>query len=250
VTRGTPGKDRLDVALVARGLAPTRERAKALVLAGLVDVDGRRVDKAGTVVASDARIEVRGGELPYVSRGGLKLAHALDAFGVTVAERIAADLGASTGGFTDCLLQRGAAKVYAIDVGYNQLAWKLRSDPRVIVMERENVRHLERAKIPDRLGLLVGDLSFISLKLILPKVRELLDAPGEAVLLVKPQFEVGKGNVGKRGLVKDEAKRAAALEEVAAAAKASGFEVRGTTESPITGAKSGNVEYLIHLALP
>ena len=240
---------RLDVALVERGLAPTRERAQALVLAGLVDVDGQKVDKAGTKIAAGSDIRVRGNDNPFVSRGGLKLRRALDAFAIDVGGRIAMDVGASTGGFTDCLLQRGTTKVYAVDVGYNQLDSKLRSDPRVVVMEKENFRHLERDRIPDRLTLVVGDLSFISLTLVLPKMKEFLEPGGEAVLLVKPQFEVGKGKVGKGGIVRDEAQRKEAVAGVERSAREAGFETKGTVESPITGAK-GNVEYLLWLRRP
>jgi 23S rRNA (cytidine1920-2'-O)/16S rRNA (cytidine1409-2'-O)-methyltransferase len=238
---------RLDIALVSRGLAPTRERAQRLILAGLVDVDGQRVDKAGTKVSEVARIEVRGADIPFVSRGGVKLAHGLDVFAVEPKGRIAMDVGASTGGFTDCLLQRGAAKVYAVDVGYGQLDFKLRNDPRVVVMERENFRHLEKSRIPDPVSLLVGDLSFISLKLVIGKVREFLAAGGDAVLLVKPQFEVGKGKVGKGGIVRDPAARAAVLSGVATAAEEAGLPMAGSTESPIKGAKKGNIEFLLHL---
>lgn len=242
-------KLRLDVALVERGLAPTRERAQALVLAGLVDVDGQKVDKAGTKIAATAEVRVRGNDNPFVSRGGLKLRHALDAFALDVTARIAMDVGASTGGFTDCLLQRGATKVYAVDVGYNQLDAKLRSDARVVVMEKENIRHLERDRVPDRLSLIVGDLSFISLTLVFPKLKEFLEPGGDAVLLVKPQFEVGKGKVGKGGIVRDEALRKSALDGVAKAAREAGFDTKGTVQSPITGAK-GNVEYLLWLRRP
>jgi 23S rRNA (cytidine1920-2'-O)/16S rRNA (cytidine1409-2'-O)-methyltransferase len=238
--------ERLDVALVGRGLVASRERAQRLILAGLVDVDGMRVDKAGTLVPLGAKLEVRGDDNPFVSRGGLKLDHALRVFNVDPAGRTAMDVGASTGGFTDCLLQRGARKVYAVDVGYGQLDFKLRQDPRVVVMERENVRHLARERVPEEIGLLVGDLSFISLTLVLPKLREFLAAGGDAVLLVKPQFEVGKGKVGKGGIVRDDDARRAAVAKVEAAAKDAGLAVLGRTESPITGAK-GNVEFLIHL---
>lgn len=237
---------RLDLALVERGLVASRERAQRLILAGLVDVDGRRVDKAGTKVAAESKIELRGNDMPFVSRGGLKLDHALTEFRVDPAGRIAMDVGASTGGFTDCLLQRGATKVYAVDVGYGQLDYKLRGDPRVVVMERENFRHLERARVPDEISLLVGDLSFISLTLVLPQVREFLAPGGEAVLLVKPQFEVGKGRVGKGGIVRDDAARLGALAGVSQAAADAGLPVLATTRSPITGAK-GNVEFLVHL---
>ena len=240
---------RLDVALVERGLAPTRERAQALVLAGLVDVNGRREDKAGTKVAPDAEIVVRGNDNPFVSRGGLKLRGALESFALDVTGRIAMDVGSSTGGFTDCLLQRGAAKVYAVDVGKGQLDVKLRNDPRVVVMEQENFRHLARERVPDTLSLLVGDLSFISLALVLPKMKEFLAPGGDAVLLVKPQFEVGKGKVGKGGIVRDEALRKEALAGVEKSARAAGFETKGSIESPIKGTK-GNVEYLLWLTLP
>ncbi|HVO31055.1 MAG TPA: TlyA family RNA methyltransferase [bacterium] len=237
---------RLDVALVERGLAPSRERAQRLILAGLVDVDGARVDKAGAKVGAGARIEVRGTDQPFVSRGGLKLEHALKEFGVDVRDRVAMDVGASTGGFTDCLLQRGASKVYAVDVGYGQLDYKLRTDPRVVVMERENFRHLARERVADPIDVLVGDLSFISLALVLPKIREFLRPGGDAVLLVKPQFEVGKGKVGKGGIVRDEQAREGALAKIEAAADAAGMPVTARTTSPITGAK-GNVEYLVRL---
>lgn len=240
---------RLDVALVERGLAPTRERAQALVLAGLVDVNGRREDKAGTRVAPDAEIVLRGNDNPFVSRGGLKLRGALESFALDVTGRIAMDVGSSTGGFTDCLLQRGASKVYAVDVGKGQLDVKLRNDARVVVMEKENFRHLERARIPDRLTLVVGDLSFISLALVLPKVKEFLEPGGDAVLLVKPQFEVGRGKVGKGGIVRDTAAREQALADVKRAATGCGFTVKGSIESPIKGTK-GNVEYLLWLMRP
>lgn len=240
-------RTRLDVALVERGLAPTRERAQALILAGLVDVNGQRVDKAGTKIAPDADVRVRGSDHPFVSRGGLKLQHALKSFGLDVTGRIAMDVGSSTGGFTDCLLQRGAAKVYAVDVGKGQLDVKLRGDARVVVMEEENFRHLARERVPDRLTLLVGDLSFISLTLVLPKIREFLEPGGDAVLLVKPQFEVGKGKVGRGGVVRDETLRREALAAVEASARDAGFETKGTVESPIKGAKKGNVEYLLWL---
>lgn len=239
-------KVRVDLALVERGLAPSRERAQRLVLAGLVDVDGRRVDKVGTRIAADAEIRVRGTDVPFVSRGGLKLDHAMREFAVEAAGRTAMDVGASTGGFTDCLLQRGATRVYAVDVGYGQLDYKLRSDARVVVMERENFRHLERARVPEEIDLVVGDLSFISLRLVLPKIREFLRPGGDAVLLVKPQFEVGKGKVGRGGVVRDDALRQEALREVEEAARQEAFEVRGHVRSPIEGAK-GNVEYLVHL---
>ncbi len=242
--------ERLDVELVRRGLAESRHRAQQLLAAGQVLLDEAPCDKPATRVRPEQQVRLREAPLKYVSRGGLKLEAALDAWQVDPSARVCADLGASTGGFTDCLLQRGAAKVYAIDVGYGQLAWKLRSDARVVTMERTNARHLET--LPEPVSLVVGDLSFISLRLILPTVRRLLAPDGEAVLLVKPQFEVGRDDVGKNGLVRDEEARARALAEVRDAAVACGFAPRADMVSPITGARSGNVEWLLHLgpALP
>jgi 23S rRNA (cytidine1920-2'-O)/16S rRNA (cytidine1409-2'-O)-methyltransferase len=237
--------ERIDVELVRRGLAESRHRAQQLLAAGQVLLDEVPCDKPATRVRPEQALRLREVLLPYVSRGGLKLAAALDAWAVDPTGHTCADLGASTGGFTDCLLQRGAARVYAVDVGYGQLAWKLRQDPRVVVMERTNARHLEA--LPERVTLLVGDLSFISLRLILPAVRKLLAPEGEAVLLVKPQFEVGPGDVGKNGLVRDEAARLRALEEVRSAALQAGFQPREAMESPVPGARSGNVEWLLRL---
>jgi 23S rRNA (cytidine1920-2'-O)/16S rRNA (cytidine1409-2'-O)-methyltransferase len=235
--------ERLDLELVRRGLAPTREKARAEIVSGNVLVDEKPVDKPGARVKPEQAIRLREAPLKYVSRGGLKLEAALDAFAIDVTGRVCADLGASTGGFTDCLLQRGAAKVYAIDVGYGQLAWKLRQDPRVVVMERTNVRHLEAA--PEPLDLVVGDLSFISLRLVIPALARL--ASPELVLLVKPQFEVGRADVGKGGLVRDPAARARALAEIEEAAREGGFTVVSAIDSPVPGAKAGNVESLLHL---
>jgi 23S rRNA (cytidine1920-2'-O)/16S rRNA (cytidine1409-2'-O)-methyltransferase len=244
-------KVRVDVLLVERGLAPSRARAQALVMAGAVVAGEARVDKAGQLV--DAGIALRVKEdaalQKYVSRGGLKLEKALEAFPVNPAGKVCADLGASTGGFTDLLLQRGAAKVYAVDVGYGQLHPRLRSDPRVVVRERENARFLTAAALGEKVELVTGDLSFISLRLLLPAVKDLLAPGGDAVLLVKPQFEVGKGEVGKGGVVRDEAKRRAALEAVKAAARDHGFEVVGEAESPIEG-PAGNREWLLGLKAP
>ncbi len=237
--------ERLDVELVRRGLAESRHRAQQLVAAGEVLVDDTPCDKPATRVRPEQGVRLRTAPMKYVSRGGLKIEAALDAWSVDPTARVCADLGASTGGFTDCLLQRGAARVYAIDVGYGQLAWKLRQDPRVVVMERTNARHLER--LPEPVTLLVGDLSFISLRLILPAARRLLAPEGEAIVLVKPQFEVGRDDVGKGGLVRDADARARALEEVAESAVACGFSVRGSMESPIAGARSGNHEWLLWL---
>ena len=240
---------RLDALLVARGLAPSREKAQAAVLAGLVVVEDHRVEKPGQKVDPQAAVRLKASVSPYVSRGGLKLEAALDAFGVDPRDRTCVDLGASTGGFTDCLLQRGARRVYAVDVGYGQLAWKLRDDPRVVNLERLNARTMPREAVPEPVDLVVADASFISLRLLLPKIGEFLEAGGEAVVLVKPQFEVGRGQVGKGGVVRDQSLREEAVEGVCSAARAQGFEVSGTMESPVAGAKKGNVEYLVHLRL-
>lgn len=244
-------RERIDVLLVARGLAESRTRAQALVMAGAVVVGEARVDKPGQLVDPEAPIRLKDGAAPqrYVSRGALKLEKALEAFPVEPRGRTCADLGASTGGFTDLLLQRGAAKVYAIDVGYGQLHPRLRGDPRVVVRERENARQLTAEALGERVDLVVGDLSFISLRLILPAVKAILRPGGQAVLLVKPQFEVGKGEVGKGGVVRDDAKRRAALDGIAGAAVELGFEVLGHAESPIEG-PAGNREWLLALRLP
>ena len=239
-------RERLDKLLVDRGLTTSRERARALILAGQVVVGEHAVDKAGTRIEVDAAIRLKGDDLPFVSRGGVKLAYALDAFAIAVAGRIAIDVGASTGGFTDCLLQRGAARVYAVDVGYGQLAWKLRADPRVVCLERTNIRLLT----PDALGaspdLAVIDASFISLDKVLPPTLALLSLPAEVVALIKPQFEVGKGQVGKGGVVRDPDQHAAVVERVSSEARALGCAVLGVTASPLLGQK-GNREFLIHL---
>ncbi len=242
-TRGA--KTRLDRLLVERGLAESRERAQALILAGSVRVAGRPAHQAGTVYPADAPIEVAA-PLPYVSRGGLKLAHALDAFGVAVAGLVCADLGASTGGFTDVLLQRGAAQVYAVDVGYGQLDYRLRTDARVVVLDRTNARYLE--SLPQPIDLVVIDVSFISLKLILPAARRVLGPAGQVIALVKPQFEAGRREVGKGGVVRDPAVHAAVLRQVAEAASGLGFVLRGLARSPITG-PAGNVEFLARWVL-
>lgn len=243
-------RERLDKILVDRGLAPSRERARALILAGKVELDGRVADKAGTMVAPGAQVSLREEDHPYVSRGALKLVAALDHFGLAPAGLIALDVGASTGGFTDVLLRRGAARVYAIDVGYGQLAWTLRQDPRVVVLERENVRHLDPAKLPEPADLAVVDVSFMSLTLVLEKIAQLLRGEDKPVVaLVKPQFEVGKGEVGKGGVVRDEAKRQAAVDKVARFAEGAGFRVVGVLPSPILG-PAGNVEYLMLLRTP
>ena len=235
-------KLRLDVLLAQRGLAESRQKAQALIMAGQVYVDGRKVDKAGTAVEEGAALEVRGG-LPYVSRGGLKLEKAMATFPITLDGCICADIGASTGGFTDCMLQNGAQKVYAVDVGYGQLAWKLRSDPRVVCLERTNARYLTREQIPEELDFASVDVSFISLKLILPALGALLGPEGQAVCLVKPQFEAGKELVGKKGVVRDPAVHLMVLEKFLDNAAQCGFTVLGMTYSPIRGPE-GNIEYL------
>lgn len=236
-------KIRLDHLLVQRGLAESRSQAQALVLAGEVRVGGQVARKPGVMVRADEMLEVRE-RSPYVSRGGLKLESALDAFQVQVIGRVCADVGASTGGFTDCLLQRGAARVYAIDVGYGQLAWKLRQDERVVVMERTNARYLE--SLPELVHVVTIDVSFISLRLLLPVIVRWLASGADAIPLVKPQFEAGRKQVGKRGVVRDPAVHRQVLEEVAGYAMAHGLAVCGLIRSPITG-PAGNVEFLMHL---
>lgn len=238
-------KTRLDVALVERGLAETRAAAQRLVMAGLVFSGERRLDKAGVSIAVDTTLEVRGQPHPYVSRGGLKLEKALDHFAIPVAGRIALDVGASTGGFTDLLLQRGVAKVYAVDVGTNQLAWKLRSDPRVVSMEKTNIRGITRAEIPEPLDLIVCDASFIGLRTALPAALALAAKGAHLVALIKPQFEVGKGRVGKGGIVREPELHQEVCNTISAwLAEQRGWQVLGVTESPITGAE-GNKEFLI-----
>lgn len=240
---------RLDVLIVQRGLAESREKAHAVVLAGLVEVDGRTVHKAGTLVDVDADVRVSGPDHPWVGRGGIKLAHALDVFAVDPAGSLALDIGASTGGFTDVLLQRGARHVIALDVGHSQLHWKLRSDARVTVLEGLNARTLARADLPDLgdgLAIVTIDVSFISLRYILPVVPALL-APGAPVIaLIKPQFEAGRAEVGPKGLVTDPRIHARVVEDITAAAATVGLTRVGLTDSPITGAE-GNKEFLAHL---
>ena len=242
---------RLDSLLLERGLAPSRERARALILAGQVRVAGQPVSKAGSTVARDADISLDTPDHPYVGRGGLKLAHALDAFGIDVAGRLALDIGASTGGFTDALLQRGAARIVALDVGHGQLDWKIRGDARVTVMERVNARGLTPDMLPAaarRFDVVTIDVSFISLRHILPVLPPLLAPGSDVVALVKPQFEAGRQEVGKGGIVRDAAVHARVLAEISAAADALGLKRAGMTESPITGME-GNSEFLLHLRL-
>ncbi|PRP91884.1 16S/23S rRNA (cytidine-2'-O)-methyltransferase TlyA [Enhygromyxa salina] len=246
-SRKTGGKVRLDKLLVERGLCDSRTRAQALILAGEVVVGDHAVTKPGTAVDPDAPLRLKGKDPnPYVSRGGLKLRGALDAFALEPEGAVCIDVGASTGGFTDCLLQAGAARVYAVDVGYGQLAWKLVNDARVVVMDRQNIRKLEPEQIPEPIDLAVADCSFISLTKVLPHIRPCLRPGAELVVLVKPQFEVGRELVGKGGVVRDDSARAAALASVEASARALGFAVRGHVTSPISG-REGNREWLLWL---
>ena len=239
-------KVRADLLVVERGLAESRAKAQAMILAGqILTTDGSRIEKAGQLLPEDSPLHFKGARLKFVSRGGLKLEGALESFGVAVTDRVCLDVGASTGGFTDCLLQRGAAKVYAIDVGYNQLDYRLRNDSRVISMERFNVRHLSSEDIPETVGFICFDVSFISLELVLEPALRVAKPGAELVMLVKPQFEVGRENVGKGGIVRDAAARQAALEKILDVARAQGLEGLKTIESPITGT-DGNVEFLLY----
>jgi 23S rRNA (cytidine1920-2'-O)/16S rRNA (cytidine1409-2'-O)-methyltransferase len=239
------GRERLDRLLVQLGYAPSRERARRLVMAGLVRVDGHIIDKPGTLVALTSRVELEGNDTPFVSRGGVKLDAALDHFGISVEGAVVLDVGASTGGFTDCVLRRGARAVIAVDVGYGQFAWSLRNDPRVALLERTNIRHLDRGRVSLTPTLAVIDVSFISLRLVLPRVSELLAPGGEIVALVKPQFEVGKGQVGKGGVVRDENLQREAVNNIRACGEGLGFRCCGDVESPIQGPK-GNREFFLH----
>ena len=236
-------KKRLDVLLFEKGMAESRQKAQAIIMSGQVFVDEQRVDKAGAAVDEAARIEVRGQTLAYVSRGGLKLEKAMSTFPISLKGAVCADIGASTGGFTDCMLQNGAVKVYAVDVGYGQLAWKLRSDERVVCMERTNARYLTREQISEALDFVSIDMSFISLHLILPAVRALLSEEGQVVCLVKPQFEAGREKVGKKGVVRDPQVHLEVLEQFLRHAAEADFTVKGITFSPIRGPE-GNIEYL------
>ena len=242
-------KERLDRLMLNRGLAPSIEKAQALIMAGQVVVGDHSVDKAGQQVALDVDIRLRGDFLPYVGRGGLKLRKALDEFGIDVTGLVAVDVGSSTGGFTDCLLQAGAVKVFAVDVGYGQLAWKLQQDPRVISMEKTNIRYVTSSQLGERPALAVIDASFISLAKILPSTVALLKPGGRIIALIKPQFEVGKGEVGKGGVVRDPAAHEKVIEDVRQTALSLALTVSCLCESPITGA-DGNREFLILLQLP
>ena len=239
-------KERLDVLMAQRDMAPSRSKAKAYIMAGQVFVDGQRVDKAGTFIDEDADIELRGDVNPYVSRGGLKLESALEAFGYDPAGKVVIDVGASTGGFTDCVLQKGAERVYAVDVGYGQLAWKLRQDDRVEVIERTNIRHMEADRIPEKCDLAVIDCSFISLELVLPNTLPFLKEHADVIALIKPQFEVGKDNVGKGGVVRDEEIRQKAIADIIAFAADQGLACVDSADSEVHG-PAGNVEHLVWL---
>lgn len=239
-------KQRLDALLVEMGLQDSREKAKATIMSGLVFVDGQRVDKPGTPVSASSSIEVRGAVCPYVSRGGLKLEKALADFGVDPTGLVCSDSGASTGGFTDCLLQKGAKKVFAIDVGYGQLAWSIRNDPRVVVMERTNIRYVTPEQLGEPLDLSVVDVSFISLRIVLPTIAALLGPNGQIVCLIKPQFEAGREKVGKKGVVRDPAVHKEVLRAFIETAHSLGFSVANLTFSPVKGPE-GNIEFLGHL---
>ncbi len=239
-------KKRLDVLLTEAGLAETRAKAQAIIMAGQVYVNGQKADKPGASYEPEAAIEVRGSACPYVSRGGLKLEKALRDFGVKPVGYVCSDSGASTGGFTDCLLQQGAAKVFAIDVGYGQLDWKIRSDPRVVVMERTNIRYVTPEQLGEPLDLSVVDVSFISLKIVLPAIRALLKPTGQVLCLIKPQFEAGKEKVGKKGVVRDPQTHLEVLEAFTRLAKELDFRLLGLTFSPVKGPE-GNIEFLAHL---
>ncbi len=238
-------KDRLDKIIIERGLVKSRERARALIMEGKVSVNGMKAEKAGSMVDGDAEIVVKE-DISYVSRGGLKLEAALDFFRVDPAGKVVMDIGCSTGGFTDCVLKRGAKRVYAVDVGYGQIDWSLRKDPRIVLLEKTNIRYLDREKIPEPVDLAVIDVSFISLLNVLPGVLGFLGERGEVLALIKPQFEVGKGMVGKGGIVREESKRLAAAEEVKEGAEKMGYQAEGFFESPVSGRK-GNREYFLYL---
>lgn len=237
-------KKRLDVAMAERGLAESRQKAQALIMAGLVYVKNQKQDKAGSFVKPDDIIEVRGNNNPFVSRGGLKLDKAMKSFDIKLGGLTCMDVGASTGGFSDCMLQNGAVKVYAIDVGYGQLAWKLRSDERVVNLERTNIRKVTEEQVPDKIDFSSIDVSFISLKLVLPVVRNLLKDNGRAVCLIKPQFEAGKGKVGKNGVVREKSIHIEVIEEIRSFMLSNGFKILGLDFSPVKGPE-GNIEYLI-----
>ena len=239
-------KERLDVLLVKRNLAESREKAKAIIMSGIVYVDGQKEDKAGSTFEETAAIEVRGTTLKYVSRGGLKLEKAMTHFGLDLRGKVCMDVGSSTGGFTDCMLQNGAVKVYAVDVGHGQLAWKLRNDPRVVCMERTNIRYVTREEIKEPVDFASIDVSFISLTKVLGPVKSLLTDEGQVVCLIKPQFEAGREKVGKKGVVRDKKVHLEVIRMVMEFAAGLGFELLNLEYSPIRGPE-GNIEYLLYL---
>lgn len=239
-------KERLDVLIVKKGLAPSREKAKIMIMEGNVFVNHQREDKAGTMISDDAEIEIKGNTLKYVSRGGLKLEKAMHEFGIVLDGKVCMDIGASTGGFTDCMLQNGAAKVYAVDVGYGQFAWKLRTDARVVCMEKTNIRYVTPQDIGEPLDFASVDVSFISLSKVLPAAKELLAEDGEMVCLIKPQFEAGREKVGKKGVVRDAKVHLEVIENVIHMAQELGFGILQLSYSPIKGPE-GNIEYLVYI---
>ena len=239
-------RERLDKLLIEKGIVRSRERAQALIMEGKVTVDGRRIDKPGTKVEVEASLQLRGDDLPYVSRGGIKLEAALRSFGVDPRGMMVMDVGASTGGFTDCVLQKGARKVYAVDVGYGQLAWRLQKDPRVVSLERRNIRYLKREEIPEEVDLILIDTSFISIEKFLPHLLGFLRSEGQLIGLIKPQFEVGKGEVGKGGVVRNPILHQKVIERISQFSRGQGLTVLGVIESPLLGTQ-GNKEFFIHL---
>ena len=239
-------KERLDVLLVKQNLAPSREKAKAMIMAGSVLVDGQREDKAGSMFPDTVKLTIKGHTLPYVSRGGLKLEKAMTHFDLSLDGKVCMDVGASTGGFTDCMLQNGAVKVYSVDVGHGQLDWKLRNDPRVVCMERTNIRYVTPEDLEEKAEFVSIDVSFISLTKVLPPVRELMEDGAEMVCLIKPQFEAGREKVGKKGVVREKSTHHEVIEKVALYAQSIGFKILNIDFSPIKGPE-GNIEYLIHL---
>lgn len=247
VLKSLKGKDRLDILMLEKGLVKSRQEAQGLIMASLVEVNGEIVTRAGQRLSPESTIKILRDYSPYVSRGGLKLQEALDIFQIVVENKIALDVGVSTGGFTDCLLQRGVRKVYAVDVGYGQLAWRLRNDPRVIPLEKTNVRYLKPEDLPEKVDIATIDVSFISLVLVLPAVKNLLHSNGQILALIKPQFEVGKGEVGKGGVVKDLYKHQEVIQKITSCAEELGLVPHGVIQSPLKGPK-GNLEYFISLS--
>ena len=239
-------KQRLDVYLTENGYAETREKAKAYIMSGIIFVNDQKEDKAGTMIKEDDVVEMRGKQMPYVSRGGYKLEKAVDSFSIDLTGCVCMDVGASTGGFTDCMLQNGAVKVYSVDVGYGQLAWKLRCDERVVNLERTNARYLTHENVPDEIDFTSVDVSFISLKLVLPVIKELLSENGHVICLIKPQFEAGREKVGKKGVVRDPAVHEEVVEAIYTFCNDNGLGVKGLDFSPIKGPE-GNIEYLIYI---